>query len=671
MEKLNMTNDQNNDDLEIREAFRRFRKILKRAGRHSTVRQAVIRAIFNLLNRAFQHQNQAQADQHLQEIARNLQRLLNEFTRDELDTIVKIITAVYLKQRQQLEGGDYEIKLDGDRYRIWVHDKRPLTKIEKIIFKWLGDDNHPLAQQLAMQAKVEFANELDKAEEERIKEIRKQLGISNTDLAEIQLAKNRSFFAFIDKIVGGIVTIDKGKYRKVVSNVLPEAFHQDKSQPETVNFLLRKWQDDENSNRKISKKLQLQLGTTSHRLKLALLLAKNPWALILLGLLPVGTVVYSARAGAEYISDLFSETPPPPPPCLPPQEPNKGMFVLPSANVKDIDSSNFDMGTLTVEFSNGATVTDRVWIHNQSNNQGEIGIDCKNNVTYGGEVIGKVEGGKSTKPLVVTFNDKSTPDAATALLRNIQYANTSQTPVNSRRELKIQVSDGQENGNSKSITKAINLTTENQSPIVILPTNSQTVKENSKLTIPGIEIRDSDSEKLTVTLSVHNGILTIKPKVEKAIKTDTSHKIEAKNKHTSDPDPAKKVTVKHGKCGKKKIAVESKDKNQQAPKPDAAQKLTIENNNTKTVVLTGTAGEINATLADPNAITYQANKDFVGKDLLTVTVNDNGKKIPGATADSLVYPENALKAKTAENKNAKITVTPLKTPVVIQNRETK
>ena len=659
-----MTTNPNNDGLTISEIFQRFRNILNTAERHSTVRQAVIRGICNLLNRAAQNTNQEQSPHTLQEIARHLQPLLKEFTRDDLDKIVETITIVYLQQRINLQGGDDEFKYNGSCYQIWVRGNRLLTTIEEIILQWLGNKKYPIAQQVAMQAKVEFANALDQAEEKRIQEIREELGISSdTDLDKPITGKLRSFLP--DKIVGILATIGKTSYLPVVGKILPEAFYQDKSNHEAVDFVLRKWKDDENSNTEIA--TGLQLSTTSHRLGLGLTLAKNPLLWIVPSSLAMGAFgygAYSAKAGVENIIKIVTASPPPPP-CLPPQEPNNGIPVLPNGNIKDMDyPSNFDMGQLTVEFSSGATVDDRVWIHHQGKNQGEIGIDCKNNVTYGGEVIGKVEG-EGAKPLVVTFNDKSNPDAATALLRNIKYANGSQTPIEDRRELKFKVSDGQENGQSKSLTKLIHLTTENQTPVVTVP-GEQTVKENSTLIIPGIKISDPDSQEIEVNLIVNNGILTVKKPADQ--------KLTNKNNQAAKPHVAKELKNQSSQADKPDASQEVKDKNNQPKRPDVNKAVKIQNNAGKKVILIGTPAAINALLADSNAITYKPQEKFDGEDSLTVTVKDNGKTIPGVNAKNLVYPENAAQAKTAESKNIKITVTPLKPPAVINvpgNKEVK
>ncbi|MFB8789593.1 MAG: hypothetical protein U7123_12225 [Potamolinea sp.] len=624
-----MTTNRSNEFLTISETVQRFEYILNAAPRHSTVRQSVIIGIYNQFSRAVQR-DVNQARQNLQEIAQNLRPLLKKLTRKELDIIVTIVTIIYLRQRQYLEGGDaqFEIKRirypilvrkadeleDGEnkfgleeiRYPIWVRGTRPLTTIEEIILEWLGNTRYPIAQQLAMQVKVEFAKVLDQAEEKYIQNILGQHGITELELDRPLTGQLRSFFLY--PIVGRLATIGRRSYRPVVGTVLPEAFHQDISSPDSVDFVLSKWKDNEND----IPGTDLTIATTSHRLGLGLTLAKKPWLWMIPSSLAIVAVPLVAKGiGESFISNI---------PCCkftpeigPPKEPEKGIVVLPNANIKDMRSTDFDMGKITVEFSNGATVDDRVWIHHQGKNQGQIGIDG-NNVTYGGEVIGKVEGGDGTKPLVATLNNKSTPDAATALLRNIEYANVSPKILTGTRELTFKVGGDKENITSKSFTKKINLTTENQAPVVKLPGN-KIVQKCSDLIIGAISISDIDSQIITVTLRVNNGILKIQ-------------------------------------------STENKSTNNVPSKPKFVNRLKIEGNKTKTIVLTGKIASIKTALANPNAIIYHSDKDFSGEDSLSVTVNDNGKIIPSFTDKSLVYPENALKAKTVENQKINITVTP-------------
>ncbi|MCP3856052.1 MAG: hypothetical protein GY698_15145, partial [Actinomycetia bacterium] len=72
--------------------------------------------------------------------------------------------------------------------------------------------------------------------------------------------------------------------------------------------------------------------------------------------------------------------------------------------VADVDSTDFDTGTLTVSFTAGSDVAeDILGIRNQGYSTGEISI-AGWGVAYGGTLIGSFEGGANGDDLVITFN---------------------------------------------------------------------------------------------------------------------------------------------------------------------------------------------------------------------------------------------------------------------------
>ena len=102
--------------------------------------------------------------------------------------------------------------------------------------------------------------------------------------------------------------------------------------------------------------------------------------------------------------------------------------------------TNFNGGTLTVT---GLLPEDTVAIRNQGTSFSQIGISGSN-VTFGPvvpgggvTVIGSFAGGDGST-LTVTFNAHAFPEAIEALIENLTYANSSDTPTASRSlELKI------------------------------------------------------------------------------------------------------------------------------------------------------------------------------------------------------------------------------------------
>jgi len=585
--------------------FEKFSNILEVSKTNPVARKAVLIGISNQLRRFCE---KTRTD--FKEVAPHLQTLLTKLTREELDGIIKIITDIYLQQRASLEGGDAEIEVNGRRYRIWIDSQRPQTDIEQVILQWLGNEKYPIAQQSALAARLNFASELDQAEAKRIQEIKAKRGSLRENLGhelnQPVTAQPRSFA--LDKIIAKAATIFAKPYRPVIRNVLPEAFEQNKSRSDLINFELRRGR--ENPNTLIAN--NLQLGILSNRLQWGLRLAENRLLLAGVSLVLAGIVAVNLNSLSQYISNLpqpiTEKTPSAGNPPSPPSD-HTGILVLPGVNVSDMDSANFDTGKLTVNFTPNGTPDDRLSIGYRGKNPGEIGVDG-NNIAYGGIAIGTFQGGDGTVPLTVTFNDKSTPEAAQALMRSILYKNISNNPTVGDRTVQFQLNDGGENGTSQAIAQIINVTTENQAPVLTVP-NNKTVKENTNLTIGGISISDSDSQNITVTMGVTNGILTVK--------TDVAQGLTANN---------------------------------------------IIGNQTKTVTVKGTVSQIKTTLANSAAVTYLGNQDFSGNDSLTVTANDGGKTTTGIPKKSLVWPPDALSNKT-DKKSLNITVTPLNVPPVV------
>ena len=84
------------------------------------------------------------------------------------------------------------------------------------------------------------------------------------------------------------------------------------------------------------------------------------------------------------------------------------------ASVLDVDSADFDGGTLTVSFAAGSdAVEDVLAIRNVGTGVGQIGVSASN-VTYEGTVIGTFAGGSGGSDLVITLNANADADAVSA-----------------------------------------------------------------------------------------------------------------------------------------------------------------------------------------------------------------------------------------------------------------
>ena len=112
--------------------------------------------------------------------------------------------------------------------------------------------------------------------------------------------------------------------------------------------------------------------------------------------------------------------------------------VIDAAVVFTDPDGNFDGGTLTVS---DLLAEDSVSINDQGAGAGEIGFSG-GNVTFGGTLIGTAAGGAGAT-LTITFNAAATTAAIDALIQNLTYANTSDTPTADRTlEIKVTDADG-------------------------------------------------------------------------------------------------------------------------------------------------------------------------------------------------------------------------------------
>jgi hypothetical protein len=114
---------------------------------------------------------------------------------------------------------------------------------------------------------------------------------------------------------------------------------------------------------------------------------------------------------------------------------NNGPQIIDADVALTDPDNNFNGGTLTVS---GLLAEDTVAIRNQGAGAGQIGVSGTN-VTFGGTVIGTFAGGAGST-LTVTFNASATVATIEALIENLTYANSSDTPTASR-SLDIKVND--------------------------------------------------------------------------------------------------------------------------------------------------------------------------------------------------------------------------------------
>ena len=122
--------------------------------------------------------------------------------------------------------------------------------------------------------------------------------------------------------------------------------------------------------------------------------------------------------------------------------------------VVDTDTANYDGGELSIAYVVGGSSEDSLSIRNQGTGSSQIGVSG-NQITYEGNVIGTiVENGDSGSNLLVNLTSNANVESIEALLENVQYANSSQSPQ-ATRTLSIRLDDGTGNTSSNVTTEII------------------------------------------------------------------------------------------------------------------------------------------------------------------------------------------------------------------------
>jgi len=102
--------------------------------KHYFSRDTVIKEICHQISRNFQ------------QIEPKLQDLIVEFTNEERNQIVKTLSAVYRKQRKQLDDGNDTPAVHESDFPVWISLERPSTPMEAAMFRWLKSEGNPTAQ---------------------------------------------------------------------------------------------------------------------------------------------------------------------------------------------------------------------------------------------------------------------------------------------------------------------------------------------------------------------------------------------------------------------------------------------------------------------------------------------------------------------------------------------
>uniref|UniRef100_UPI00286D8556 DUF4347 domain-containing protein n=1 Tax=Sphaerotilus sp. TaxID=2093942 RepID=UPI00286D8556 len=160
----------------------------------------------------------------------------------------------------------------------------------------------------------------------------------------------------------------------------------------------------------------------------------------------------------------------------------------------DVDSADFDGGTLTVSLvAGGVAAQDVLGFHHQGNGAMQIGV-AGLALTYGGIGIGSYVGGSSGADLVVTFNANASLAAVESLMLAATYVNSdTAAPVTGARTVRFVLTDG-DGGTSNAYDTSVMVSGVNDAPVLGITSSSGTYVENDPAVFDaGATVSDLDS----------------------------------------------------------------------------------------------------------------------------------------------------------------------------------
>ncbi|MFK8068765.1 MAG: beta strand repeat-containing protein [Gammaproteobacteria bacterium] len=188
------------------------------------------------------------------------------------------------------------------------------------------------------------------------------------------------------------------------------------------------------------------------------------------------------------------------------------------AVVADVDSLNFDTGTLTVSFTAGSdSAEDVLSVLNLGTGSGQIGVSGSN-VSYEGTTIGTFTGGTSGSDLVITLNANADATATAALVEAVSYENTdTDNPTTGDRTVRYVLTDG-DGATSANYDTTVSVAAVNDAPVLndtgtpALPSITEDDVDNAGMTVAdllatgagGDPITDVDGDPEGIAITVRN-----------------------------------------------------------------------------------------------------------------------------------------------------------------------
>jgi hypothetical protein len=133
-------------------------------------------------------------------------------------------------------------------------------------------------------------------------------------------------------------------------------------------------------------------------------------------------------------------------------------IIDPAVSLLDLDSANLDGGRVEIFYTQFGGAEDQLGVRNQGTGVAQIGV-TGNTVSYndgsGAVAIGTLGGGTNGSLLTIDLNANASVDAVEALIQNLTYANSSNSPQASR-TVSVRVYDG-DGGTSNAGSVQINV----------------------------------------------------------------------------------------------------------------------------------------------------------------------------------------------------------------------
>ncbi|HEX3071201.1 MAG TPA: Ig-like domain repeat protein, partial [Thermoanaerobaculia bacterium] len=163
----------------------------------------------------------------------------------------------------------------------------------------------------------------------------------------------------------------------------------------------------------------------------------------------------------------------------------------PAASVSDVDSSDFDTGSLVVDITANGQSSDLLSVRNQGTGGGQIGLSGSA-VTYEGGQIGTLSGGSGATALTIALNSSANVVSTQALARNITFSNSGDAPGTSR-AIRFVLNDG-DGGSSSAQILNLGITSTNDAPSLSLGNPSPSYVENGAPIViaPAATVTDPD-----------------------------------------------------------------------------------------------------------------------------------------------------------------------------------